>query len=224
MRGRMVSTRYPASRAPLALRFALVLPDDAKLLDRGHPCGGRVLELGLRRGLPACRCLRDALPRALKVGADIHMGDVLSTGRGSRLHVKMVDDAEFSLGERSSFVVQEYFLNPNGKEGNAVIRLMSGAIRATTGKIAQLDNNPFVMRTEVATIGVRGTEFWGGLLDGVHQFALLGGRAIIIENKAGRTEITRVGDGTICRSEDDAPVEQRAWEPTKLDRAAAMTR
>ena len=168
--------------------------------------------------------MQDALPRALKVGADIHMGDVLSTGRDSRLHVKMVDDAEFSLGERSSFVVQEYFLNPNGKEGNAVIRLMSGAIRATTGKIAQLDNNPFVMRTEVATIGVRGTEFWGGLLDGVHQFALLGGRAIIIENKAGRTEITRVGDGTICRSEDDAPVEPRAWEPTKLDRAAAMTR
>ena len=168
--------------------------------------------------------MQDAMPRALKVGADIHIGDVLSTGRDSRLHVKMVDDAEFSLGERSSFVVQEYFLNPNGKQGNAVIRLMSGAIRAATGKIAQLDNNPFVMRTEVATIGVRGTEFWGGLLDGVHQFALLGGRAIIIENKAGRIEITRAGDGTTVAGDGAAPAVPSAWAAGKLDRAAAMTR
>jgi hypothetical protein len=48
------------------------------------------------------------------------------------------------------------------------------------------------MRTEVATIGVRGTEFWGGLLDGVHQFALLSGNAIIVENKAGRVEMSLV--------------------------------
>jgi ferric-dicitrate binding protein FerR (iron transport regulator) len=168
--------------------------------------------------------LQDALPRVLKVDAPIHLGDVLSTGRGSRLHIKMVDDAEFSLGERSQFVVQEYFLKPDGKEGNAVIRLMEGASRATTGKIASLDNQPFVLKTEVATIGVRGTEFWGGLLDGVHQYALLNGRAIIVENKAGRVEITRIGDGTTVQSDAAAPVAPTVWESDKLNRAAAMTK
>ena len=68
--------------------------------------------------------LQDAMPRALKVDAPIHLGDVLSTGRGSRLHLKMIDDAEFSLGERSTFTVQEYFLKNDGKEGNGVIRLL----------------------------------------------------------------------------------------------------
>ncbi len=108
--------------------------------------------------------MQDALPRALKNGADIKIGDVLSTARDSRLQIRMVDDAEFALGERSTFVVQEYFLKQDGKEGNAVIRLMGGAVRAVSGKIAQLDGHPFQMRTEVATIGVRGTEFWGGLV------------------------------------------------------------
>jgi hypothetical protein len=167
--------------------------------------------------------MQDAMPRALKKGADIYIGDVLSTARASRLQIKMIDDAEFALGERAVFVVQEYFLKQDGKEGNAVIRLMQGAVRAVSGKIAQLDNHPFRLRTEVATIGVRGTEFWGGLLDGVHQFALLGGTAIIVENKAGRVEITRAGDGTTVSDDDLAPAVPTAWASDKLSRAAAMT-
>ncbi len=167
--------------------------------------------------------MQDAMPRALKNGADIRIGDVLSTARDSRLQIKMVDEAEFSLSERSVFVVQEYFLNQDGKDGNAVIRLMSGAVRAVSGKIAQLDSHPFQMRTEVATIGVRGTEFWGGLLDGVHQFALLSKGAIIVENKAGRVEITTPGDGTSVIGEASAPVAPSTWAPDKLNRASAMT-
>jgi hypothetical protein len=70
---------------------------------------------------------------------------------------------------------------------------------------------------------VRGTTFWGGLLDGVHQFALLGGHAISIENKAGRVEITKVGVGAKVASDDTPPSTPRTWPRGKLDRAAAMT-
>jgi hypothetical protein len=167
--------------------------------------------------------MQDALPRALKKGADIYIGDVLSTARDSLLSIKMVDEAEFSLSERAVFVVQEYFLKADGKDANAVIRLMTGAVKAVSGKIAQLDGHPFQMRTEVATIGVRGTTFWGGVLDGTHQFALLSGNAIIVENKAGRVEITRPGEGTWVDSDSSTPVSPSAWAPDKLARAAAMT-
>jgi hypothetical protein len=167
--------------------------------------------------------MQDAMPRALKKGGDIYIGDVLSTARDSRLQIKMIDDAEFSLSERAVFVVQEYFLKQDGKDGNAVIRLMTGAVKAVSGKIAQLDNHPFQLRTEVATIGVRGTTFWGGILDGTHQFALLDGSAIIVENKAGRVEITRAGDGTSVTSDSSAPIMPTTWAVDKMSRAAAMT-
>ena len=91
------------------------------------------------------------------------------------------------------------------------------------GKIAQLESHPFQLRTEVATIGVRGTTFWGGVLDGTHQFALLNGNAIIVENKAGRVEITQAGEGTAVTSDSSAPVSPSAWAPDKMARAAAMT-
>ena len=167
--------------------------------------------------------MQDALPRALKKGADIYIGDVLSTARDSQLSIKMVDEAEFSLSERAVFIVQEYFLKSDGKDGNAVIRLMSGAVKAVSGKIAQLEGQPFQLRTEVATIGVRGTTFWGGGLDGTHQFALLSGSAIIVENKAGRVEINRPGDGTAVTSDSTAPFAPSTWAADKLARASAMT-
>ena len=155
--------------------------------------------------------MQDAAARVLKKG----------TGKGARLEIRMIDDAVFTLGERSLFVVQEYFLNQD--KGNAAIRLMTGAIKVVTGKIAQLNTRPFELRTEVATIGVRGTTFWGGELDGVHQFALLEGRAITIENRAGRIEITKVGDGAKVDGAAIAPSPPRTWSREKLNRAAAMT-
>lgn len=165
--------------------------------------------------------MQDAAPRPLAKGAGIFLGDVLSTGKGARLEIRMIDDAEFTLGERTLFVVEKYFLEKG--QGNGAIRLVTGAVKVVTGKIAQLNTRPFKLQTSVATIGVRGTTFWGGLLDGVHQFALLGGRAITIENKAGRVEITKVGDGAKVESDDAPPSAPRTWGQGKLGRAAAMT-
>jgi hypothetical protein len=153
--------------------------------------------------------MQDAAPRVLAKGAGIFLGDVLSTGKGARLEIRMIDDAKFTLGERTLFVVEKYFLEQG--QGNAAIRLMTGAVKVVTGKIAQLKARPFKLHTSVATIGVRGTTFWGGLLDGVHQFALLGGHAISIENKAGRVEITKVGVGAKVASDDTPPSTPRTW-------------
>jgi ferric-dicitrate binding protein FerR (iron transport regulator) len=165
--------------------------------------------------------MQDAAPRMLAKGTGIFFGDVLSTGKGARLEIRMIDDAEFTLGERTLFVVEKYFLEEG--QGNAAIRLMTGAVKVITGKIAQLNARPFKLQTSVATIGVRGTTFWGGLLDGVHQFALLAGSAITIENKAGRVEITEVGNGTKVASDDAPPSAPHNWGQGMLNRAAAMT-
>ncbi len=170
--------------------------------------------------------LKDAMPRVLKVGAKIQLGDVISTAKESRIALKMVDDAEFNLGERSNFVVEEYFLKSGGKDGGAGVRLLEGAVRAVSGKIAQLDNHPFELRTPVATIGVRGTEFWGGLLDGVHQFALLSGpgTSITVTNKSGTTVIDRTNEGVEVRSNEAKLEAPHSWASDKLARASAITR
>ncbi|MBT4588201.1 MAG: FecR domain-containing protein [Rhodospirillaceae bacterium] len=165
--------------------------------------------------------MQDAVPRILKVAAPIMMGDVISTGKDSRVELKMIDEAQFNLGARTNFVVEEYFLMAD--RSNAAIRLLSGAVGIVSGKIASLDSKPFVLRTATATIGVRGTTFWGGEIDGSLQFALIKGKGITVANKAGSVEITGVGQGTNVPNEAIAPTTPKKWGQGKLDRAAAMT-
>ncbi len=165
--------------------------------------------------------MQDAVPRILKLQAPIMMGDVVSTGKNSRVAIQMIDEAQFNLGARTNFVVEEYFLKAD--QSNAAVRLLSGAVGIVTGKIASLDRRPFLLKTATATIGVRGTTFWGGEIDGTLQFALLKGKGITVENKAGSVEINDIGHGTVVKDENTAPTPPKKWGQGKLERAAAMT-
>jgi ferric-dicitrate binding protein FerR (iron transport regulator) len=165
--------------------------------------------------------LQDAVPRILKAQSPIMMGDVISTGKASRVAIKMIDEAQFNLGARTNFVVEEYFLKP--QDSNAAVRLLSGAVGIVTGKIASLDRRPFLLKTATAIIGVRGTTFWGGELDGILQFALLKGKGIEVSNRAGSVVLTGLGHGTTVKDENTAPTAPKMWGQGKLDRAAAMT-
>ena len=169
----------------------------------------------------AAVALQDAMPRTLAVGSDILQGDVVSTGIGGRVKLRMIDDTEFSLGERSLFIVEEFLMST--QQSSALTNLVTGAVAVVTGQIAKLQGNPFQLRTPVATLGVRGTTFWGGQLDGNFQFALLDGPALIVENAAGTVEITTVGQGTLVSGPNAAPDTPTEWGQAKIARAAAIT-
>jgi len=163
--------------------------------------------------------MQDAVPRPLKVGAKVQRGDVISTGKASRLEMKMLDDAVMTLGERTVFVVIDYV--PKGAEPFATMRILEGAFSAVSGEMMKTASAKFTVETETATIGIRGTTFWGGKLDGLFEVALLDGRQIVVENKAGRVVIDTVGDGTLIRAADSAPTPPSAWPTAKVDRAKA---
>ncbi len=163
--------------------------------------------------------MQDAVPRPLKAGDRILKGDVISTGAGARLEIKMLDNAVMTLGEKTIFVVIDYITG--GPEPNAAMRLLEGAFSAVSGDMMKTAGAKFTVETEVATIGIRGTTFWGGALDGVFEVALLAGPAVIIENKAGRVIIDTVGQGTAIRSAGAPPTPPKTWGAGKVRRAVA---
>ena len=163
--------------------------------------------------------MQDAVPRPLKVGDKVRKGDVISTGKGARLEMRMLDDAVMTLGEKTIFIVIDYIAV--GAEPNAAMRLLQGTFSAVSGKMMKTAAVKFTVGTEVATIGIRGTTFWGGMLDGVFEVALLDGKEVFIENKAGRVVIDKVGDGTAIRAADTAPTPPKKWGSVKLGRAIA---
>ena len=84
--------------------------------------------------------MQNALPRPLKVGDTILVGDVLSTGKAARLEVTMTDGTTLTLGEKAVMVVSEFIM---GAQPNAALRLLQGAFSATTGKIMQTADASF---------------------------------------------------------------------------------
>lgn len=172
----------------------------------------------VKRVRGAVLAVRDAMPRPLAAGDKVFVGDVLSTGPDARLEILMIDDGVFSLGEKTAFVIIDYAFSGD----NPVLRLLSGAMSGVSGAITAKTGG-MTMHTEAATIGIRGTTFWGGTLRGVIQVALLDGKAITVENKAGRVVIDTPGHGTKIADDRTAPTAPRDWGQGMLSRAGAMT-
>lgn len=165
----------------------------------------------------AAVAMQDALPRPLKVGDKIYRGDVISTGKDSRIEIKMLDDSIMTLGERASFTVIDFIAT--GPSPTASLRVLEGAFAAVSGGIAKMANASMTIETHIATIGIRGTGFWGGTIDGDFQIALLTPGSIVVENKAGRIVLDEVGTGTLIKDSRTAPTKPDAWSSGKVDRA-----
>ena len=163
--------------------------------------------------------VRGAETQVLGVGAIVYIGDTIKTGTNGRVEMRMLDQASITLGQNSEFKIEDYLFDREKGVGKVVMRIAVGTFRAVSGGISKLQKSSFALKSPVATIGIRGTEFWGGPLDGVYNIALLSGTAIIIENAAGRVEITQPGFGTKVTGANTAPAAPIQWAPAKLQRA-----
>lgn len=97
------------------------------------------------------------LNRELKKGDEVYVGDTIRTGAGSYVVVEFVDGAKATIRPDSEMKVDRYAYG-TGDDG-AVINLVKGGLRAITGTIAQERPESYKVQTNVATLGVRGTEF-----------------------------------------------------------------
>lgn len=167
----------------------------------------------------AAMAIQDALPRVLSVGSEILVGDVISTGKNARIEIRMLDDSVMTLGARTNFVVVDFVFQPN--EGNAAFRLLEGAFKAASGELVKVADANFIVDTPTATIGIRGTEFWGGSLAGDFEVALLSGKGVYVETKKGRVDLTTVGEGTKAIDINQPPSQPKIWGETKVKQALA---
>ena len=143
--------------------------------------------------------------RSLALGAEIYEGDTIRTRAATRLEVVFTDGTKLTLGDDSSLTVDKFVYGGAQAPGEALLSLTAGVFRAVSGHIAKLSGAPFNVRTPIATIGIRGTEFWGQQAADSLLVALLGGKGVYLENEAGRVEITEVGFAVTVASAAAAP-------------------
>jgi FecR protein len=161
-------------------------------------------------------------PRVAQIGTVVHLKDELRTGENARLQLTFRDNTTLVLGEGASVTIDRYIFDPDLSSGVAAIEASRGAIRFATGKLQNMRQKTIAVTTPVATIGVRGTEFWAGPLDPFYGVLLLS-PAVDVSNQGGSVALTAKGQGTDIQSPLTTPSQPVFWTAAKVALALGMT-
>ncbi|AGX86339.1 FecR family protein [Candidatus Symbiobacter mobilis] len=96
--------------------------------------------------------------RVVVEGASVYAGDTLVTGADGRAVLVFRDDSRMTLGGNTRFRVESFVYDEkNPQEGNFLVSLVRGSLRALTGLIGKANQKSVQFKTPTATIGIRGT-------------------------------------------------------------------
>ena len=164
--------------------------------------------------------IQDAFPRPLKKSEKIYVGDILSTGKSSRLEIEMKNGSVFNLGERASFNVIDFtfYTGEDAGKSSGVFRLLKGAVNGATGKLASLGSGMQIMG-DAATIGIRGTAFWIGDMPDNKSLGVVHwqGGGLDVSNAKGTVRIDGNGEGSEIKDGDTAPGAPKFWRRWKRE-------
>lgn len=141
--------------------------------------------------------------------------DEVHVGSGSRAQLRMIDSALISLKENSVLQIKKYRYQPGGQGNSALLELLSGGLRTITGAIGKDNKKAYELRTPLATIGIRGTDYevqivpngmyvavWDGV---IHLRSLLRNGCSMELGKARRYSFIFIDRFGQCRGMDKAP-------------------
>ncbi len=154
------SPRRPCRLAPCsALLVALILLGPGALAapagEVTHVSGALVLRKA------------DGSSKILAPKSKVEAGDLLATATDTYARVKFTDGGEVTLRPNTQLRIESFTFeqNASGKD-SAIFSLLKGGLRTITGLVGKRKPNSYEMRTTIATIGIRGTQFGAQLCEG----------------------------------------------------------
>ena len=145
----------PVARAKPALApepEAVPAPDEAQGIELA---AARVV---YTRG-SATAARQDGDVRSLEKDSDVFEGDTVNTGPGSYVRLRYDDGATMLLRPSTRLEVEEYRNTGDPDTEGALLNLVRGGFRTVTGAIGSTNRGSYSVRTPVATIGIRGTDY-----------------------------------------------------------------
>jgi Ca2+-binding RTX toxin-like protein len=103
----------------------------------------------------------DGTTVTLNKDSAIYQGDILETGKDGAVSIVFIDETEFSLGTDGRMVLDELIFDPSSLEGSSTFTVIQGVFVFVSGEIAANNPEEMVVRTPVATLGIRGTKVAG---------------------------------------------------------------
>lgn len=155
---------------------------------------------------------------ALKAGSPIYLNDVVFTNDSSRAVIWLIDDTEITLSDNTQLRIDTYvFKGEEDPSNKGVYSILKGSFIYVSGLIANKAKPDVTIHTPVGSIGIRGTAFWGGEIDGEYGVLVEEG-AVRLKTVAGEVLVNK-GEGTSVRDRHSVPSAAKPWEPEKINRA-----
>lgn len=148
----------------------------------------------------------------------VFLNEAVSTGPDGRLALTFQDGTMLTLGEKAKVSIDEFVYQPAG--ANRLRMSVSGAFRYISGKLDPGGVRDAMVTTPYAVIGVRGTDFWGGPVDGQTGFVLFEG-AIDVSVGGTTVVIDNPGTGVAFDAGAAQPGMVYVWAEDKVQRAIA---
>lgn len=139
--------------------------------------------------------------------------DIVTTGGKSSSQIKMYDNSIMSIGELAEFQIDNFVFDYDKNDGIMDVKFITGAFRLVSGKIAKRGPDMMVVRTPVATIGIRGTAIVG-------KASRIGSENIIIlvKDPYGRVGVITIrtsgGIVTLTKENEGVSISDPNREPT----------
>ncbi len=155
------------------------------------------------------------------VGTRLFVGDIINTQKDSTVVLVFVDKTQVALRPKTRFVVEEYAYQPdNPIADKADFKLVQGGLRTLTGLIGKRSNtDAFQMRSQTATIGIRGTDFSARVCQGDECKRLASSE----KGSASETNNSTVGAaGRVSQVMGQVSAINPAGQTRQLERGAAV--
>jgi len=157
---------------------------------------------------------------ALQIDAPLHLDDTVMTAADTRLEITFVDGTTLTLGEKASITLDSYVYTPTQTGNQLAVSVVQGAFLFVSGQMGKQADRDMSVRTAYATIGIRGTTFWGGPLDNPLDVLLLDGK-VEVQTPGGAVVLDQPGKGTTVPMAGQSPTPPTSWADDKRQRAFA---
>jgi hypothetical protein len=117
-----------------------------------------------------------------KVGDTVEPGDVIRTKSLSKAQITFIDESILTLSQEGRIAIEAFKFEPGQGKRRAVLEIFQGLALAVVNKILKAEEPDFVIKTQTAVVGVRGTEF--GIRNQPNSSTIL--------NFTGRTQVGNI--------------------------------
>ena len=124
--------------------------------------------------------IRDGASHSVNRGSEVFRLDFIKTERSSKAQVILNDETIITIGPKSEYHFLEY---KDGENPKAEMQLKRGFFKVVTGKIGKIAPNRFRIKTQAATIGVRGTQFMAYVSQDEEYIACIYGTIVVYTAK-----------------------------------------